>query len=311
MEAKKMKAVVCPAYGAPEVLQIKEIDRPVPGDKDILVKVMATPVNTADTRTRALAVDGIMKVVMRLVLGWNKPRKPVLGTVFAGKVAQVGSKVSKFKEGDEVYGTTGFKFGAHAEYLTVPEKGVIAFKPGNASFEEAAAMPFGGQTAIYFLAKAKIAEKKNPKVLIYGATGAVGTAALQIARQYQAEVTAVCSTKGEALARELGADHIIRYDQEDFTQTPHRFDIILDAVDKTSKRACKALLKEDGHFVTVGGMDIASESTEQLDFLSKLSEAGEYRAILDGVYQLDQAVAAHAYVDTGRKKGNVVLKMDN
>jgi NADPH:quinone reductase-like Zn-dependent oxidoreductase len=211
--------------------------------------------------------------------------------------------------GDEVFGSTGFKLRTNAEYVCLKENGVISPKPGNASFAEAAALPFGGQTAIYFLEKAKIKEKKQPSVLIYGATGAVGCASIQIAKYYQSKVTAVCSTRGKALAKQLGADHIILYDQEDFTQTNTKVDIIFDAVGKTTKRACRALLKPDGRFVTVEGMDVAAEKTEQLDFLRKRFEAGQYQAVIDKVYPMKEVVAAHTYVDTGRKKGNVILQI--
>lgn len=309
MKAKTMKAVVCPKYGPPEVLQIQEVPIPIPKDKEILVKVLASPVNTADTRIRGLAIQGPMRLVMRFAMGFTKPRAGILGTIFSGVVAQVGEKVSQFKVGDEVYGTTGFTLKTNAEFVIVAEKGIIAYKPSNASFAEAAALPFGGQTAIYFLEKAKIKEKNHPEVLIYGATGAVGCAAIQIAKYHQAKVTAVCSTRGAALAKELGSDEIILYDKEDFTQAPKKFDIIFDAVGKTSKKMCKPLLKEDGRFVTVEGMDVASESTAQLAFLRKLFEAEKYKAVIDKVYPMEEVVAAHTYVDTGRKKGNVVLKI--
>jgi len=302
-----MSAVVCPKYGPPEVLEIREIARPVPKDGEILVRIMATPVNSADVRIRGLVVAGFMRIVMRLVLGFNKPRNSVLGTVFSGRVEQTGKRVNQFKVGDEVFGTTGFQLGANAEYLVVPEKGCVTHKPVNASFIEAAALPFGGQTAIYFLEKAKIAERSNPRVLIYGATGSVGTAALQIARHYQATVTAVCSTSGSSLVEELGVADIVLYDQEDFTKRPDTFDIIFDAVGKTTKQQCKHLLNPGGRFVTVDGLDVAAEKKEYLEFLRKLFENNEYDAVIDKVFPLAEVVAAHRYVDTGRKKGNVVL----
>ncbi len=309
LSSTRMKAVICPAYGPPEVLLIKDIPKPSPKKKEVLVKVEASSLNSGDVRIRGLKVEGFMKIVMRLVLGFSKPRRPILGTVFSGTVEQVGPSVTQFNIGDEVYGSTGFKQGCHAEYLCIAEKKVITHKPSYASFEEAAALPFGGQTAIYFLNKGKIQELDNPGVLIYGATGSVGAAAIQIARYYGATVTAVCSSRGKELAENLGADHIILYDQEDFTRVSERFDIIFDAVGKTSKKECKTLLNPNGKFLSVEGTDVASERTEYLELLRQLFEKQNYNAVIDRIYPMDQAVEAHTYVDTGRKKGNVILKI--
>jgi NADPH:quinone reductase-like Zn-dependent oxidoreductase len=304
-----MKAVICPQYGPPEVLVIKDMPKPSPKKNEVLVKIVASSLNTGDVRIRGLRVEGFMKFVMRIMLGFTKPRRPILGTVFSGIVEQTGEAVTRFKVGDEVYGTTGLKQGCHAEYLSISEKKVITKKPQNATFEEAAALPFGGQTAIYFLRKGKIEEINNPQVLIYGATGSVGTAAVQMAKHYGATVTAVCSSKGKELAERLGADNIILYDKEDFTKVSVKFDIILDALGKTNKKQCKTLLKPNGKFLTVEGTDISSERTEYLEFLRQLFENKNYNAIIDKVYPLAQMVEAHRYVDTGRKKGNVVLKI--
>ncbi|MFQ3213582.1 MAG: NADPH:quinone reductase-like Zn-dependent oxidoreductase [Marivirga sp.] len=304
-----MKAIICPKYGPPEVLVIKNIQSPIPKKEEVLVKIIATAVNTGDARIRGLNVEGFMKLVMRIVLGFTKPRQPILGTVFSGIIEQVGEAVTQFKVGEEVYGTTGLKQGCHAEYLCISEKKVITHKPKNASFEEAAALPFGGQTAIYFLRKGKIAEINNQQVLIYGATGSVGTAAVQIAKHYGAAVTAVCSSMGKELVQTLGADNIILYDREDFTSVSDRFDIIFDAVGKTSKKQCKPLLKPDGKFFTVEGTDITEERTENLEFLRQLFENKKYDPVIDKVYPMEQVIEAHRYVDTGRKKGNVVLKI--
>lgn len=308
-QSMKMKAVICPKYGPPEVLTIQELPKPVPKKNEVLIKIVTSTVNTGDARIRGLKVKGFMKFVMRIMLGFTKPRKPVLGVVFSGIVEQVGENASQFKVGDEVYGTTGLNQGCHAEFLCISENKVITHKPKNASFEEAAALPFGGQTAIYFLRKGKIAEINNPQVLIYGATGSVGTAAVQIAKNYGAIVTAVCSSKGKELTQTLGADNIILYDQQAFTKVSDRYDIILDAVGKTSKKECAPLLKPRGKFFSVEGLDIASESTEYLNFLRQLFENKKYKAIIDKVYPMDEVVEAHKFVDTGRKKGNVVLKI--
>ena len=304
-----MKAVICPKYGPPEVLTIRELPRPTPKKNEVLVKILASTVNTGDVRIRGLRVKGFMKFVMRIVLGFTKPRRPILGTVFSGIVEQVGETVNQFKVGQEVYGTTGFKQGCHSEYICISENKVITHKPKNASFEEAASLPFGGQTAIYFLRKGKIAEIDNPQVLIYGATGSVGTAAVQIAKYYSATVTAVCSSKGKELTQALGADKIILYDQEDFTKVSDKFDIILDAVGKTNKKQCMPLLKSNGKFFSVEGTDISSERTEYLEFLCQLFENKNYVAIIDKIYPMEEVIEAHRFVDIGRKKGNVVLKI--
>ncbi len=306
-----MRAVVCPKYGPPEILEIRNIQRPIPKKNEVLVKIIAASVNTGDVRIRGLKVKGFLKIIMRVVLGFSKPRKPVLGVVFSGIVEQAGEEATQFKAGDEVYGTTGFKQGCHAEYVCIPENKTITTKPENASFEEAAALPFGGQTAIYFLRKGKIEELNSPQVLVYGATGSVGAAAVQIARHYGATVTAVCSSRGKELAQKLQADHIILYDQEDFTKASSKFDIILDAVGKTNKKQCGSLLKPHGKFFTVEGNDIAAERKEYLEFLSGLFKNRHYAAIIDKVYPMEQVQEAHRYVDTGRKKGNVVLKISS
>jgi NADPH:quinone reductase-like Zn-dependent oxidoreductase len=250
-----------------------------------------------------------MKIIMRFVLGFTKPRKPILGTVFSGIVVQIGKEVKGFKIGDEVFGSTGFKFGTYAEYITLSEKDNVILKPKNASFEEAAAIPFGGQTALYFLQKAKITKKINPKVLIYGATGAVGTAAIQIVKYYNGEITAVCSTRGKNMLEDLGITNIILYDKEDFTKFSSKFDIIFDAVGKTSKKQCLHLLDNGGIYKTVESLEIATETKGQLEFLCNLFESGKYNVAIDKIYPLTEIVEAHRYVDTGRKKGNVILRV--
>ncbi|GAB4453488.1 MAG: hypothetical protein Fur0028_08950 [Bacteroidales bacterium] len=204
----EMKAAICTKYGSPEVIIIQDIPKPNPNKQQILVKIMATAVNSGDVHTRSLDAKGILKFLMRIVLGWSKPRKPVLGTVFSGIVESVGSHVSEFRVGDKIFGMKGFQFGTHAEYIVVSEKSNVLPMPTKASSEEAAAIIFGGQTAIHYLHKAKISQRHKPKVMILGATGSVGVAALQIAKYYKAEVTAVCSSKGELLLKQLGADSI-------------------------------------------------------------------------------------------------------
>lgn len=310
MKREVMNAVVCKKYGPPEVLFYTEnAVKPVPKPKQLLVRVHATAVNSGDVRVRGLQVSGFLRIIMRLVLGVFKPRNPILGLVFSGIVEQVGSDVKSFKTGDEVFGMTGFDMGTYASYLTIAEKKSIALKPDNASHEEAAAIVFGGGSAIYFLEKAGVKSGKDLKVLVYGATGAVGTSAIQIAKYYDAEVTAVCSDSGIALSKSLGAADVINYKAEDFTENGKKYDIIFDAVGKLKKRNCKNSLKNQGKYVSVASLDVAAENKEQLEFLKMLFEANKLDAVIDKVYNLNEMVEAHRYVDTGRKKGNVVIKV--
>lgn len=304
-----MKAIICEKYGSPEVLKLSRVDQPTAGDNEIRIKMKATAVNSGDIRVRGLAVEGFLKIVMRFVLGFNKPRNPILGNVYAGIVDQVGKNVTQFQVNDEVFGLTGFKFGAYAEYMTISAKSMVAKKPKNASFEEAAALVFGAHTAINFLTKAKIESIPNPNVLIYGATGAVGTSAVQIAKHFNARVVAVCGEQGVSLTEKLGADRILVYTQDDFTQLTEKFDIIFDAVGKISKKQCKSLLKENGIFKTVGGLEVASEQISQLELVRTLFEQGKYNPTIDKTYLMEQIVEAHRYVDSGRKKGNVVIQI--
>lgn len=306
-----MKAVICERYGPPEVLKIKEVAKPTPKPNEVLVKIMATAVNSGDVRVRGLAVPGFMRIVMRFVLGFSGPRKPILGIVLSGIVETVGADVKDFKPGNEVYASTGFKFGAYAEYITMPENGTIALKPKKASFEKAAAIPFGGTAALYFLRKAGIGTKRWQKVLVYGASGAVGTAAVQIARHYGAEVTAVCSEENVSLVRSLGANHTIDYTKQDFAKNGKKYDIIFDAVGKKPKKECAGSLVQNGKYVTVGGLDIASERKEQLIFLKELYDNNEYKAVIDRTYPLEAIVEAHRYVDQWKKKGNVVITVSH
>ncbi len=303
-----MKAVICTEYGSPEVLQIQEVSKPIPNNNQILVKIVATAVNSADVRVRSLDVKGFLKVVMRLVLGISKPRKSILGTVFSGVVETIGDQVYQFKEGDKVFGMTGFKFGTYAEYITVNQNSNVIEMPNNATFEEAVAVIFGGQTAIYFLNKAKIAEKSNPKILIIGTTGSVGTAAIQIAKYHKADITAVCSFEGQKLVVELGVTKIILYDKEGFTKQTEKFDIIFDAIGKSNRKQCKKLLNGNGIYKNVSSVN-ASETIQQLQLLKELFEKGAFKAVIDKTFQMDEITEAHRYVDTGRKKGNVVLKI--
>ncbi len=304
-----MKAAICTAYGPPEVLKIKEVDRPLPKSDEVLVRIMSASVNSGDARIRGLRAPGIFPLVMRILFGFTKPRNPILGLMFSGIVEEIGKDVSDFKPGDLVFGSTGSKMGAHAEYATVKAEGVVTKKPENASFEEAAALVFGGMTATYFLKKGGIESIQQPQVLIYGATGSVGTAAIEIAKHFGAHVTSVCSERGADLAKSLGSDEIVLYTQQDFRKLNTQFDIVFDAVGKTRKKDASRVLKPNGKYLTVGGMDVAKEKKEQLEFLRGLFDNGEIRANIDKTYPLEEIVEAHRYVDSERKKGNVVLKI--
>lgn len=302
-----MKAVICTKYGSPSVLQLTELPKPTIKSNEILIKIKASAVNSADVRMRGLKVNGILKLIMRLVLGFKKPRNPVLGVVFSGIVEEAGTKTSQFKVGDQVFGMTGMKCGAHAEYLKQPEKATMILMPENATFEEAVSLLFGGTTSIYFLEKAGIKKQQGIEVLIYGASGAVGTTAVQLAKHYGAKVTAVCSQKNTDWVKTLGAQETIAYDQTDINALEKKYDIVFDTVGKVDKNILKQLTKPDGKFVTVEGLDVARVTTEQLALLKHLFEKGELQPVIDKVYPLDNIIEAHTYVDEGHKKGNVII----
>lgn len=300
-----MRAIICTKYGSPDVLQLKDIAKPSPKDHEIQIKIHATTVTSGDCRVRGSNVPFLYWVPMRLFLGFRKPRNSVLGVELAGEVTAIGKEVKQFKLGDQVYAINGLSFGAHAQYICLSEEDPVALKPFNATYEEAAAIPFGGTTALYFLRKGNI--KRGMKVLIYGASGAVGTAAVQLAKYFGAEVTGVCSTTNVEFAKSLGAEHVIDYMKEDFTRTSQRYDLILDAVGKVSKGQCRHLLAPSGTYVTVEGQGIARVTAKDLILLKELMEAGEMQAVIDRRFALEQIQEAYRYVETGRKRGNVVI----
>jgi len=325
-----MKAAVYEKYGPPEVLHFKEVEKPIPKGNEVLIKIHATTVTAGDVNARGFTfVPPGLTFVARLMFGLNKPKKNILGFEFSGIIEAVGKNVTLFKLGDKVFGTDGNRGSAYAEYKCMPEDGALVTKPNNMTHKEAASVSFGALTALYFL-REKVNIQKGQKVLINGASGGVGTAAVQLAKHFGAEVTGVCSTANLEFVKSLGADKVIDYTKEDFTQSSEIYDIILDTVvGKTSFLKCKKVLKKNGFYLAVAGGikelihfmwtsvfgskkvvfggGTACEKKEYLIFLKELIEAGNYKSVIDRIYPFEQIVEAHRYVDKGHKKGNVVI----
>jgi alcohol dehydrogenase len=312
-----MKAIVCTAYGPPEVLQLAEVDKPVPLKNEVCIRNRATSVTASDCIVRGFKLPRWhpMGFLMGMVLGFRKPRNPIIGIVLAGEIESTGDNVSTFKAGDGVFAWTvlspiKIRFGAYAEYTCLPENSVIALKPSNLSFEEAASVPYGGLIALHYLKKGNI--QNGQKVLIYGASGSIGTSAVQIARSFGAEVTGVCSTDNLEMLKSLGAGKVIDYTKDDITGSTETYDLVLDAVGKWKssdlKTQCRNALSPKGKYISV---DDGSPTTtpEHLNLLRELVEANKLKPVIDRTWPLEEMVEAHRYVDGGHKKGNVVISI--
>lgn len=301
-----MKAVICTEYGQPEVLKIVEVAKPTLKEHEVLVKIFATTVHIGDTRIRKAN-----PFLVRLIFGLFKPKKNmILGMEISGEIEAIGKNVTSFKAGDKVFAYTGSKFGGYAEYICLPEKsksfiknGLLALKPENLSFEEATTVPAGGLTALKNLQKANIS--KGQKILINGASGSLGTFAIQLAKYWGAEVTGVCSGKNFEFVKSIGADKVIDYTKEDFTKSSEKYDIVYDAVMKSTKAKCKNILKENGIFLNNSQLPKTEE--KDLLFLKGLIEMDKMKPVIDRVYTIEQIIEAHEYVDKGHKKGNVAI----
>jgi NADPH:quinone reductase-like Zn-dependent oxidoreductase len=327
-----MKAIVWTKYGPPDGLQLQEIAQPAPKDQEVLIRISATTVTAGDCELRSLKFPLQFQLPLRIYLGFRRPRNIILGQELAGEIEAVGKAVTRFKKGDQIVAWTGLRLGAYAEYTCLPENRVLALKLSNMTYEEAATLPVGGLEAVHFLRKGTI--QSGQKVLIYGAGGSIGTFAIQLAKYFGAEVTGVDSTGKLDLLRSLGADHVIDYTQEDFTTKGETYDVIFDVVGKSSFSRSVRVLKNDGRYL-LGNPGLsqrirggwisrrsskkvipyaartASETTEDFSFLQELIEAGKIRSVIDRSYPLEQTAEAHRYVDTGHKKGNVVITVEH
>jgi NADPH:quinone reductase-like Zn-dependent oxidoreductase len=302
-----LKAAICTAYGPPEVLQIRDVPEPRPGNNDVCVRQFATAVTASDCIVRGLKLRGRYRLLMRIAFGIRGPRRGIIGMIVAGEVESVGRDVTAFQVGDPVFGMSGFRAGAYAQKVCWPAS-ALALRPANLSFEEAAALPYGGLIASFFMRRLKVGQ--GQRVLIYGASGAIGTSAVQLAKHLGAEVTGVCSTANLELVRSLGATAVIDYTKEDFTKGGQRYDVVFDAV---GKRKSASAMANNTAALAPGGVsmsvDDAFPRTTKADLLmlKQLAEVGELRPVIDRRYRLDEIVEAHRYVDQGHKKGNVII----
>lgn len=324
-----MKAIICTKYGTPEVLQMVEMDKPVPKNNEVLIKIHATTVNGADTRIRGAVFPSVFNLPVKMAMGFKGPRKKILGVELAGTIEKIGTGVTRFKVGDEVFASSGANFGAHAEYICLPETAEMTHKPSNMSFEEAAAVPHCALAALYYLKKGKV--QPGQKVLIHGAAGGIGTFAVQIAKSMGAHVTGVCSTSGIDMVKAIGANKVIDYTRESISNYDDTYDVIFDTVGKSSIPECLEVLKPNGLYLSavhlelsrifegikasltsskkvIGG--VATYTVENLNYLKDLIEAGKLKTVIDRQYSFHQMVEAHTYVDTGHKKGHVIIQVD-
>ena len=301
-----MKAIVNENYGSPNVLKLQKVSKPMPKDNEILVKVYTTTAHIGDTRMRSFTVPRSQWIFARVYLGIRKPKNKVLGMELAGEIESVGKDVTRFKEGDAIVASTmGTGFGGYAEYKCFPEDAMLAIKPPTVSYEDAVTVPTGGVTAWRCISKANI--QPGQKVLIYGASGSVGTFSVQLAKYLGAEVTGVCSSANLELVKSLGADKVIDYTQEDFTQSGETYDVVFDAVAKVSPAKSKKVLKKSGTYLNVHTSLNGKEKIEDLVFLMELVEEGKLKPVIDSCYPMEQIVEAHRYVEKGHKKGHVII----
>ena len=311
-----MKAIVCTKYGSPDVLQLQEVEKPTPKDNEVLIEIRAAAVTVSDCIVRSGKVNILLWIPMRIFVGFRRPRRSILGLELAGEIEEIGKDIRRFNKGDQVFAFTGRKFGAYAEYacmpedgLFMPDDGLVAIKPTNASYEEAASVLSRGTLALHFITKGNI--QKGQKILIYGASGGVGTFAVQLAKYYGAEVTGVCSTANLELVKSLGADKVIDYTKEDFTNRGESYDFIFDAVGKrySSKLQYKKALTSNGKYISVDD-GTPKIRIEDLLLLKELIEAGKIKSVIDRLYPLEQIAEAHSYVEKGHKKGSVIITVE-
>ncbi len=302
-----MKAIICTKYGPPEVLKIVEVEKPIPKANELLIKIKAVAVTSGDCRIRAFnAPLWYLKIPYRLSLGIFKPRNPIQGLWLAGVIEKTGVNTKQFAINQLIYARTlNFKFGANAEYICLPEDCIIGLKPQNLTFEEAVSIPFGGITALHFLRKANIQEGKS--ILIYGASGSVGIAAVQLSKYFGAEVTAVCSTENIELVKRNGADYVIDYKKQNINDLDSKYNIVFDAVGKINKTIAKRLIKENGEYISVITSGHAQGGSKELNYLSELANENHLKPVIDKCFSFEEIVEAHKYVDMGHKKGNVVI----
>ena len=328
----KMKAIVYTKYGPPEVLKLQEVEQPIPKDKQVLIKIHSSSVTLGDSEMRNMDFSGVLKALMKIIMGFKGPRKrfSILGQEISGIIEEVGKDVTLFKEGDSVFGTTDFHFGGYAEYVCLPEKAVILIKPENITYEDAAAVPLGGMEALHFLKEANI--QKGDKIIIRGASGSIGTWGIQLAKYFEAEVTAIGNPESLEMMKSIGADKVIDYTKEDFSKSEETYDYIFDVIGRSSYSTFLSLLKKGGKYLLANpkmtlinhekrvakkhgkkliykNMDKTPERIEQLNFLKELLEAGKLKSVIGKRFTLEQIPEAHQFIQTGNKTGNIVINV--